>query len=213
MSSNLETLADRVASRNGIPTDIFRNLISRESSWNPSATGKAGEIGLVQIKPSSAMEVGIADIYSPPSNLEAGARYLTAQFQRFGNWRDALSAYNAGASNIQAGRGYADAILGDATPVAAEEGFGGTVKRIWDWSPLSVIPKIFTFGGSAATGVPVDESGMIDGSEGRSFLASSGFGRYVPVAVLALVAILLIVAGGWTTVTQSARGARKFAGA
>jgi hypothetical protein len=159
------------------------------------------------------MEVGIADIYSPPSNLEAGARYLTAQFQRFGNWRDALSAYNAGASNIQAGRGYADAILGDATPVAAEEGFGGTVKRIWDWSPLSVIPKIFTFGGSAATGVPVDESGMIDGSEGRSFLASSGFGRYVPVAVLALVAILLIVAGGWTTVTQSARGARKFAGA
>jgi hypothetical protein len=160
------------------------------------------------------MEVGIADIYSPPSNLEAGARYLAAQFQRFGNWRDALSAYNAGASNMQAGRGYADAILGSATPVAAEEGFAGTVKRIWDWSPLSVIPRIFTFGMNQATGVQVNPDGLgVDREDYLEFLKKNN--KLPTVGVLALIgiAILLIVAGGWTTVTQSARGARKFAGA
>lgn len=102
--------ADKAADLFAIPREIFRALINRESGWNAWATGSAGEVGLTQIKPSSAAEVGYSP-YSPQENLKAGAAYLKKQFSKFGNWGDALAAYNAGAGNIQAGKKYSAAVM------------------------------------------------------------------------------------------------------
>ena len=50
--------------------------------------------------PYTARNLGV-NPHNPKENLEGGARYLRQQYQRFGNWRLALAAYNAGPEAVQ----------------------------------------------------------------------------------------------------------------
>lgn len=105
------TNARSIAEALMVPVDIFLALIGQESQWQPYAVGSSGEIGLTQLMQGTASELGV-QAYDPVSNLTGGATYLRQQFNKFGNWRDALAAYNAGAGNIQAGYTYADKVIG-----------------------------------------------------------------------------------------------------
>lgn len=114
-------MADSVAQSFNIPTDIFRSLISKESSWNPNAKGTSGEGGLTQLMPGTASMMGVGNVYDPLQNLQGGAGYLSKLYKQFGDWTSALSAYNAGPGNVNsvAGQQYAASVLaGAGTPVA-----------------------------------------------------------------------------------------------
>lgn len=87
--------ARAAAQRYGVPEDVFLRLVQRESNWNPAAISHKGAIGLAQLMPDTARLLGV-DPGDPEQNLEGGARYLAQQYRRFGNWRHALAAYNAG---------------------------------------------------------------------------------------------------------------------
>lgn len=87
--------ARAVARAHGVPEDLFLRLIERESNWNPSAVSDKGATGLAQLMPDTARLLNV-DIGDPKANLDGGARYLRMMFDRFGNWRLALAAYNAG---------------------------------------------------------------------------------------------------------------------
>ncbi|GAA3876166.1 lytic transglycosylase domain-containing protein [Celeribacter arenosi] len=88
-------VARSVATRHGVPTDLFLRLVQQESGWNPKARSHAGAFGLAQLMPQTArlLRVNIAD---PRQNLDGGARYLRMMYDKFGSWRLALAAYNAG---------------------------------------------------------------------------------------------------------------------
>lgn len=88
-------VAQEMARRHSIPTDLFLRLIQQESGWNPTAKSHAGAFGLAQLMPDTARALGV-DPNDPHQNLEGGARYLRKMYDRFGNWRFALAAYNAG---------------------------------------------------------------------------------------------------------------------
>ncbi|SFG05812.1 Transglycosylase SLT domain-containing protein [Palleronia marisminoris] len=88
-------VARQAAQRHGIPEAIFLNLVQRESAWNPGAISHKGAIGLAQLMPGTAQQMGV-DPLDPAQNLEGGARYLATQYRRFQDWRLALAAYNAG---------------------------------------------------------------------------------------------------------------------
>ncbi|GGG58791.1 lytic transglycosylase [Salipiger pallidus] len=88
-------LARGAARRNGIPEDLFLRLVKQESNFNPRALSHKGAIGLAQLMPFTARQLGV-DPHDPAQNLEGGARYLKQQYQAFGSWRLALAAYNAG---------------------------------------------------------------------------------------------------------------------
>ncbi|MEM9754950.1 MAG: lytic transglycosylase domain-containing protein [Pseudomonadota bacterium] len=88
-------LARAAARRHGIPEDLFLRLVTQESAWDPNAISRAGAIGLAQLMPDTARDLGV-DPEDPFENLDGGARYLAAQFRAFGDWRLALAAYNAG---------------------------------------------------------------------------------------------------------------------
>ncbi len=90
----LET-AKAVARRHGVPEDLFLRLVQQESGWNPSAKSPKGATGLAQLMPGTADLLGV-DIDDPEQNLEGGARYLRMMYDKFGSWRLALAAYNAG---------------------------------------------------------------------------------------------------------------------
>lgn len=86
----------RIAARkHGIPEDLFLRLVMQESRFNPKAKSHKGAIGLAQLMPGTAALLGV-NPNDPQQNLEGGARYLKQQYAKFGTWRLALAAYNAG---------------------------------------------------------------------------------------------------------------------
>ncbi len=92
--------AKAAARRHEVPVDLFLRLVQQESGWNPKAVSHAGAIGLAQLMPDTAARLGV-DPQDPAENLEGGARYLRAQFERFRSWKLALAAYNAGPEAVE----------------------------------------------------------------------------------------------------------------
>ena len=95
--------AIRLAEKYNLPRDVFLSLVYQESKFNPEARSRRGAYGLAQLMPGTAADLR-ADRYDPAQNLDAGARYLRQQIDRFGSLPLALAAYNAGPNRVaQAG--------------------------------------------------------------------------------------------------------------
>ena len=93
--------AIKAAQAAGIDPDLFLRLVQQESAFKPNAVSSAGAIGLTQLMPATAAELGV-DPNDPIQNLAGGARYLRQQLDTFGgDQRLALAAYNAGAGNVR----------------------------------------------------------------------------------------------------------------
>lgn len=93
-------VAKAAARKHGVPEDLFLRLIQQESGWNTGAVSNKGATGLAQLMPGTAAKLGV-DINDPQQNLEGGARYLRAMFDKFGSWKLALAAYNAGPGAVE----------------------------------------------------------------------------------------------------------------
>ena len=74
---------------------LFRANVEVESGYDPAARSSAGALGLGQLMPATAVELGV-DPHDPVQNLDGSARYLLAMLDRFGEPSLALAAYNAG---------------------------------------------------------------------------------------------------------------------
>jgi hypothetical protein len=117
--------AARIAEQEGIDPDLFLRLVQQESSFRPNAVSPAGAIGLAQLMPGTARDLGV-DPSDPIQNLTGGARYLRQQMDTFQDPQLALAAYNAGPGNVrkyggippfQETQNYVSRVLG--TPSAA----------------------------------------------------------------------------------------------
>lgn len=113
-------VARAAARKHGVPEDLFLRLVQQESGWNPGAVSVKGATGLAQLMPETAQILGV-DINDPNANLDGGARYLRMMFDKFGTWKLALAAYNAGPGAVELHEGvppfaetetYVAAILG-----------------------------------------------------------------------------------------------------
>jgi len=83
----------------GVPREIFAAMVMTESNFDTAARSHVGAIGLTQLMPATAREIGV-DPHDPHQNLEGGARYLKQQYDRFGEWPLALAAYNSGPTRV-----------------------------------------------------------------------------------------------------------------
>lgn len=93
--------AARIARAYGLDPNLFGRVIGAESNWNPEAVSPAGAIGLGQLMPATAAELGV-DPRDPIQNMEGSARYLRQMLDRFGgDERLALAAYNAGPGRVE----------------------------------------------------------------------------------------------------------------
>lgn len=93
-------LARQKALQYGLDPDLFIRQIQAESAFRPDAVSSAGAIGLGQLMPATARELGV-DPNNPAQNLDGAARYMKQQLDTFGNYPMALAAYNAGPSRVQ----------------------------------------------------------------------------------------------------------------
>ena len=112
--------AKDAARRHGVPEDLFLRLVQQESGWNPNAVSHKGATGLAQLMPATARRLGV-NATDPNDNLDGGAKYLRMMYDRFGDWKLALAAYNAGPEAVAKHggvppyaetKGYVRAILG-----------------------------------------------------------------------------------------------------
>jgi soluble lytic murein transglycosylase-like protein len=92
---------EQVARAYDISPRLLEALIWQESRGNPAAVSKAGAVGLTQLMPATARQLGV-DPRDPVQNLAGGAAYLRQQLNRFnGDVEKALAAYNAGPGRVQ----------------------------------------------------------------------------------------------------------------
>jgi len=94
--SAYDELIARAARRHGLPPALVKAVVKAESNFQPTAISEKGARGLMQLMPETADDLGVADAFRPEDNVQGGTRYLRAMYDRFGDWENALAAYNAG---------------------------------------------------------------------------------------------------------------------
>lgn len=80
---------------------IIRAIIEVESAYNPNAISCSGACGLMQLKPSTAYDMGVSNYWNPERNIEAGTKYLKLMLDKFNNLGIALAAYNQGPGAVE----------------------------------------------------------------------------------------------------------------
>ncbi|WP_052515460.1 lytic transglycosylase domain-containing protein [Dethiosulfatarculus sandiegensis] len=100
----IDALIKKAANKHGLDPNLVKAVVATESDFNPACVSSAGAQGLMQLMPETAKDLGVENPFDPAQNIEGGARYLSWMLKRFdGNLNKALSAYNWGPSNVEAG--------------------------------------------------------------------------------------------------------------
>lgn len=105
----IESLIDINARREGLRSDLLREVMRRESGFRSCAISRAGALGLMQLMPSTVERFRVRDPFDPAQNVSAGAKFLRQLLDRYGgNIALALGAYNAGPGRVDESGGVPD---------------------------------------------------------------------------------------------------------
>jgi soluble lytic murein transglycosylase-like protein len=100
-AAQFDGLIEEHATANEISPALVRAVIQTESAFNPRARSHKGAMGLMQLMPSTAAELGVLDPYDPRENIRAGVTYLKQLLRKYAqNESLALAAYNAGPAAV-----------------------------------------------------------------------------------------------------------------
>jgi len=103
--AEIDALVEGAAKREDLEPDLLRGIAKQESGFRPCAVSSKGAMGLMQLMPATAAELGVKDPFDPKENVDAGARLFKQLLTSFGDLTLALGAYNAGPSKVNDANG------------------------------------------------------------------------------------------------------------
>src|SRR5690606_3188148 len=78
--SSFDAIIAKHAQKHGVPIALAHAVVTVESNYRANARGRAGEVGLMQIKPATARMMGysgsVKGLYDPETNIRFGMKYL-----------------------------------------------------------------------------------------------------------------------------------------
>ena len=84
-----------------VDASLVKAIIRAESGYNPLAVSPKGAMGLMQLMPSTAADMGVKDSYDPEQNIEGGVRYFKYLLDNFnGDVELSVAAYNCGEGRV-----------------------------------------------------------------------------------------------------------------
>ncbi|WP_065188792.1 lytic transglycosylase domain-containing protein [Shewanella woodyi] len=105
-SKRFDDLIQLAARNHQLEPALIRAVIHAESAFNVYAISKTGAMGLMQLMPETAKELGVKNAFKPAQNIDGGARYLAKMLKRFdGDIELACAAYNAGPTRVTEHKG------------------------------------------------------------------------------------------------------------
>jgi soluble lytic murein transglycosylase-like protein len=121
--SEIDSLVEKAANQEGLDQAVVRGVMRQESAFRPCAVSAKGAMGLMQLMPSTASQLGVVNPFDSAANVDAGAKLLKELLVRYGGDLSlTLGAYNAGPSEVDAAAGV------PAIPETQDY-----VKRILSW--------------------------------------------------------------------------------
>ena len=96
-----EKLVRQAARRHGVPASFALSVARTESGLQHHQISRAGAMGVMQLMPATARDLGVSDPFDPAQSVDGGVRYLKRLWRRYrGDRRRIAAAYNAGPGNI-----------------------------------------------------------------------------------------------------------------
>ena len=104
--ADVKALIEKESAKQKIDPKVVQAVVEAESAYVPCAVSPVGAMGLMQLMPATADELGVSDPYNAEQNVAAGTQYLKLMLDRYGgDLAKALAAYNAGPSRVDAAKG------------------------------------------------------------------------------------------------------------
>ena len=99
--TKINNIVQQASTAYGVPAKLIKAVIKAESTNDPNAVSNKGAIGLMQLEPQTAQQLGVTNPYDPQQNIMAGTKYLSELIKKYnGNYTLALAAYNAGPNAV-----------------------------------------------------------------------------------------------------------------
>lgn len=100
-STELESYFLEAAEKYQVDINLLKAIAKTESNFDPSATSSSGAMGVMQLMPFVAEELGISDAYDAHDNIMGGASVIASHLEKYdGDLSLALAAYNAGSGAV-----------------------------------------------------------------------------------------------------------------